>query len=86
MNNASQPEPVPIVFVSSTSEDLKPYRAAARDAAIDAGCLPRMMEYFAASGDRPPLDACVAKVSEGDVLVVLVAHRFGWVPPAQRDN
>ena len=30
------------VFISSTSEDLQPYRAAARDAAIGAGLLPNM--------------------------------------------
>lgn len=84
MNNASRQATVPIVFVSSTAEDLKQHRTAAKDAAIAAGCLPRMMEYFAASGDKPPLDACLAKVSEADVLVVIVAHRFGWVPPDQK--
>lgn len=77
---------VPIVFVSSTAEDLTRQRAAARDAAIPADCLPRMMEYLAASGDKPPLEACLAKVSEADVLVVLVAHRHGWVPPDQPDG
>ncbi len=74
---------VPIVFISSTSEDLKSYREAARDAAIDADFLPRMMEYFAASGEKPPLGACLSKVSEAHVLVVIVAHRYGWVPPDQ---
>ena len=43
------------VFVSSTSEDLKSHREAARDAALAAGMLPVMMEYFAAAGDKPPL-------------------------------
>ena len=63
------------VFVSSTSEDLKSHREAARDAALAAGMLPVMMEYFAARGDNPPLPACLAKVSETDVLAVIVAHR-----------
>ncbi len=27
---------------------------------------------------------CLAKVSECDVLVVIVAHRYGWKPPGQR--
>ena len=44
------------------------------------------MEYFAASGDKPPLPACLAKVAETDVLVVLVAHRYGWVPPDQAEG
>ena len=68
---------VPIVFISSTSEDLKEHRAAARDAANSAGFLPVMMEYFVASGEKPPLDACLAKVDETDVLVAIVAHRYG---------
>jgi formylglycine-generating enzyme required for sulfatase activity len=76
----------PKVFVSSTAEDLKPYRAAARDAAIGAELLPKMMEYFVASGDKPPLPACLDRVSEADVLVAIVAHRYGWVPPDQKSS
>lgn len=41
-----------------------------------------MQEYFAASGG-PPLRVCLDKVSPCDVLVVIVAHRYGWVPPDQ---
>lgn len=74
------------VFISSTSEDLKSHREAARDAALAAGMLPIMMEYFAANGERPPLPACLTKVSDTQVLVVIVAHRYGWVPPGQEDD
>jgi formylglycine-generating enzyme required for sulfatase activity len=74
---------VPIVFISSTVEDLRPYRDAARDAAVGAEFLPRMQEYFAASGGQTPLAACLSEVSETDVLVVIVAHRYGWTPPDQ---
>ena len=42
-----------------------------------------MMEYFVASGKKPPLEACLAKVDEADVVVAIVAHRYGWVPPDQ---
>jgi hypothetical protein len=42
-----------------------------------------MMEYFPASGHRPPLHECLAKVDDSDVVVVLVAYRYGWVPPDQ---
>ena len=74
----------PKVFVSSTAEDLKPYRDRARDAAIGVDMLPnKMMEYFVASGEKPPLPACLDKVSEADVVAVIVAHRYGWVPPDQ---
>ena len=77
------PLQAPILFVSSTSEDLRAHREAARDAAVGADFRLRMMEYFVAGGDRPPLAACLAKVSEADVLCVLVAHRYGWVPSDQ---
>ena len=70
----------PTVFISSTSEDLEDYRQAARDAAISAGCLPTMMEYWPASGKRPPLDACLAKVDDAALVVAVVAYRYGWVP------
>ncbi len=74
---------IPVVFISSTSEDLKKYREACRDAALGAKFHPEMMESFTVSGARPPLAECLAKVSEADVLVVLVAHRYGWVPADQ---
>lgn len=77
---------IPVVFISSTSEDLKPHRERVRDAAIMAGFHPVMMEYFTASGARPPLEECLAKVSAADLVVVLVAHRYGWVPADQPDG
>src|SRR5664279_3125686 len=62
------------VFISSTNEDLKPhYRAAARDAALEAGFYPTMQEYFVASGEHPPLAACLKKLADADVIVVIVA-------------
>jgi hypothetical protein len=75
----------PAVFISSTSEDLKEYRRSAERAASRAGFLQVMMEDFPASG-HPPLAVCRAKVSEADVLVAIVAHRYGWVPPDQPAN
>jgi formylglycine-generating enzyme required for sulfatase activity len=77
----------PTVFISSTAEDLKAtgYRAAARDAAIAAAFFPEMQEYWAAK-DNLPLKECIAKVETADVLVVVVAYRFGWVPPDQPEK
>ncbi len=77
---------IPVAFISSTSEDLTEYRQAARDAAITAKFHPEMMEYFTASGARPPLESCLRRVAEADVVVVLVAHRYGWIPPIQTGN
>ena len=70
------------VFVSSTSEDLREYRVAAREAVLAVGLRPEMMEYFAAAGG-PPLAECLGAVSPCDVVVVIVAERYGWVPPNQ---
>src|ERR1035437_1151205 len=70
----------PVVFISSTSDDLKEYREQAAKAAAASGFAPRMMEYFPASGHAPALPACLEKVAEAEVVVVIVAHRYGWVP------
>ena len=67
------------VFISATSEDLQEYRQAARDAVLMAGMRPEMMEYFGASG-RPPLAECLARLSDCDLVIVLVARRYGWIP------
>jgi Domain of unknown function (DUF4062) len=76
------------VFISSTNEDLKDYRAAARDAVLKANnapnveVIPYMQEYWGSNGGLP-LDVCLENVRNTDVLVVIVAHRYGWVPENQ---
>ena len=72
----------PVVFLSSTAEDLGPYRAAARLAAERAGFLIIGMESFEGRDERP-LAVCQEKVAQADVVVAIVAHRYGWVPPDQ---
>ena len=71
------------IFISSTVEDLVPYRDAAEKAIVTAEHAPLRNEYWAASSDNPPYAACMKKVEEADALVVIVAHRYGWVPPDQ---
>ncbi|MCP4043104.1 MAG: DUF4062 domain-containing protein, partial [Gammaproteobacteria bacterium] len=73
---------VPRVFLSSTAEDLGDYRAAARDAVLRAGYMPDMQEYWVAR-DNPPLAECLERVANTDVLVIIAAHRYGWVPADQ---
>jgi hypothetical protein len=70
----------PVVFISSTSDDLEEHRQQAAKEAAASGFSPRMMESFPASGHAPTLAACLEKVGEAEVVVVLVAHRYGWVP------
>jgi hypothetical protein len=68
------------VFISSTSEDLKEDREHAAKAGVANGFFPLMMEYFLPNGQTPTLLACLEKVAEAEVVIVLVAHRYGWVP------
>ena len=69
------------VFISYTGEDLSSH------ADVVIGVL-RRMEWIAvdhrdwAPTGQPSVQACRDKVSECAVLVLLVAHRYGWVPKA----
>jgi hypothetical protein len=74
------------VFVSSTVEDLRNHRSAVRDAIIRAEAFPEMQEYFTASSYNPPLDECLCRVRTTDVLIVIVAQRYGWVPEDQKSG
>ncbi|MDZ4797409.1 MAG: SUMF1/EgtB/PvdO family nonheme iron enzyme [Bryobacteraceae bacterium] len=72
--------PAPIAFISSTSDDLKQHREQAARAAQASGFFPLMMEYFPSDGSQPSLDVCLSHVARAEVAIVLVAHRYGWVP------
>src|SRR5216684_3665293 len=39
-----------------------------------------MMEDFPATGHARSLPACLEMVAQAEVAVVIVAHRYGWVP------
>ncbi len=80
------PASTPIVFVSSTAQDLKVYREQVRETILALGLAPRMQEYFPASGSHPPYDKCMELVGGSDVVVVVIAHRYGWVPPDQPEK
>jgi len=68
------------VFLSSTAIDLTAYRETARDAILRLQKLPVTMETFTAMPGEPA-SACRAKAAAADAVVVLVAHRYGCVPP-----
>ena len=76
---ADMPITKPVVFISSTAKDLAEHREAAAKAARQAGFEATMMEDFEAQSLKPPYPACMEKVRGCDVLVVIVAHRYGWV-------
>ncbi len=82
VSGSIRPKQTPQVFISGTSTDLRPYREAAKKATFDAGCYPRAMEHFSGQ-DHPPYDVCMSEVDKSDVVVAIVAHRYGWVPPGK---
>jgi len=77
------PKCKPIVFISSTVEDLEEYRAATEKTAHRLGFEVIMQEYFVSQGSYRPLEACLLDVDKCDVLVAIVAHRHGWTPSEQ---
>lgn len=83
VSNPANERKIPVVFISSTVEDLKAYREAAAFEADRAGFKVLKQEYWPARGDLPPPKTCLAEVSKADILVVMVAHRYGWVPVDQ---
>src|SRR5258708_5329018 len=68
-----------LVFVSSTSEDLKPQRSAVRDIILSLGWQPSMMEQFLT---RPngTVSECLLELAKSHLVVSLIAFRRGWVP------
>lgn len=74
------------VFLSSTSKDLAPHRNKVRQMVErlgqhDVGLASIAMETFGARPDIP-LNTCLERVRAADALVVIVGHRYGWVPTA----
>jgi hypothetical protein len=71
------------VFISYTAEDLKRFADVVQDVL-------RRMEWLAidhrdwAPDGRPSVATCEQKVKSCDIVVVIVAHRYGWVPPVDQ--
>jgi Domain of unknown function (DUF4062) len=86
MSEPSKPtRPVPTwrIFLSSTAVDLVAHRGAVADAILRLGNLPVRMETFGAQPNLP-VAVCEQQVHESDALVVVVAHRYGFVPTADQ--
>jgi Domain of unknown function (DUF4062)/inactive STAND len=73
------------VFISYTAEDLRAFADVVQDVL-------RRMEWVAidhrdwAPDGRPSVATCRGKIDSCDIVVVLVAHRYGWVPPKEQDG
>jgi len=73
------------IYLSSTYDDLKDYRAAVFEALRKAGYEVLAMEDYVAT-DRRPVEKCLTDVAEADIYVGLFAFRYGYVPPAEHSN
>jgi hypothetical protein len=45
--------------------------------------LPVHSDAAVLQGKRKPLEACLREVDRCDVVIAIVAHRYGWVPEDQ---
>lgn len=67
------------IFISSTFEDLRDYREATLAATQGLGHFSEDMVFWSAD-ERQPLEASLAKVRQCDVVILLIAHRYGSIP------
>lgn len=67
------------VFVTSTSVDLQEHRQAVRDAIMGLDHHPDDMIHWSADA-RSGTEHSVDRVRESDVLILLVAYRYGHIP------
>lgn len=70
----------PKIFVSSTIVDLPNERKAAFKAVEKAGGFPLMSEYTMEAQSTDSLTACLSKVLESDIYVLILGGRYGWRP------
>ncbi len=71
------------IYISSTFEDLRDYRAAAYHRLRQMRHDVISMEDYTA-GDRRPLDKCLADVAACEIYVGIFAWRYGYIP--EKDN
>ena len=77
------PTPASRVFISYTGEDLAAHaeQVARTLLALDMRVVDHKLP--AAIGQRS-VDWCLAQIDRCDIVVVLVAHRYGWVPSPEQ--
>lgn len=68
------------IYLSSTYSDLKEYREQVYRALRSLKHDVIAMEDYSATGQHPPLDQCLADVSECDLYVGIFAWRYGYIP------
>ena len=73
------------IFVSCTAKDLGAHASAASKAIRKLGHTSVHHTDWPASGTRS-VEACLKHVATCELLVVIVAHRYGWVPTVAEDG
>src|SRR5262249_14958486 len=73
------------VFISYTGEDLADHASVVADAIRRLEWVALDHRDWGASG-QPSVSGCKRRVRGCDILVVLVAHRYGWVPSKDDDG
>ena len=79
------PEQRLTVMISSTARDLPEHRKQVMDACLRQGMFPIMMEHLPAI-DAEAIPASLKMVDEADIYVLILAHRYGYVPTANNPN
>ena len=72
------------IFVASTFEDLFTHRDAARRSILTTGNISEDMLHWPAV-ERPPLDESLQRLRSSNLLILLIAHRYGQ-PPEGHDK
>ncbi len=70
----------PKIFISSTVVDLPNERKAAYSAVEKVGGFPVMSEFTMEAQSTDSLTACLSKVMESDIYVLILGGRYGWQP------
>ena len=70
----------PKIFISSTVFDLNNERTAAYNAVNKVGGFPVMSEKTMEAQSTDSLTACLSKVLESDIYVLILGGRYGWQP------
>lgn len=66
-------------YIGSTYADLRPFREAAFEQVMQMGVQAVGTEYFSATA-TPPLERCLEAVRESDVYILILGHRYGFIP------
>lgn len=70
----------PKIFISSTIVDLPNERTAALKAVEKVGGFPIMSEFTMEAQNKDSVTACLDKVKESDIYVLVLGGRYGWQP------